>query len=55
MGKTQNPLQDVALLRLYVYLTTTQSAVSRPANHIYCRDVPPERLYEGCNVSINVN
>jgi hypothetical protein len=27
MRKTQNPLTDVALLRLYVYLITTQSAV----------------------------
>ncbi len=27
MPKTQNPLTDVALLRLYVYLITTQSAV----------------------------
>jgi hypothetical protein len=27
MRKTQNPLTDVALLRLYVYFRTTQSAV----------------------------
>jgi hypothetical protein len=27
MRKTQNPLTDVALLRLYVYLITMQSAV----------------------------
>ncbi|WP_186227670.1 hypothetical protein [[Scytonema hofmanni] UTEX B 1581] len=26
--KTQNPLTDVALLRLYMYFMTTQSAVS---------------------------
>jgi hypothetical protein len=27
MRQTQNPLRDVAMLRLYVYLITTQSAV----------------------------
>jgi hypothetical protein len=35
MRKTQNPLTDVAVLRLYVYLITTQSAVSIAAQFGY--------------------
>jgi hypothetical protein len=28
---------------------------SCPVNYLQCKDVPPERLYQGCDILINVN